>query len=136
MTDYLFDFSRVKDFFDKWNNTFHTVEMNGASNFQLVMASYSPTNIDDCLTGSGALDTSQVTGTKIVDCGLVWSNDTITLKNDVTFSIGNEIVPLKALFLRHKATGYVMGYSIAMNNFNVTNQLVIDKDTIFWSIYD
>ena len=133
---YLFDFRRVSDFFSQWNVKFHTMEMNGGANFELVLAPYSPSNIEDCLTSNGSLDTTQVTGIKTANLGLNWSDDTVTIANDVTFTLGNETIPLKAIFIRHKGSGYVMGYSINQNSVSVTNKVIFDKDTIVWSIHD
>jgi len=131
---YLFDFTEVDDFFDNWNVKFSTTDMDGSNKFQLVLASYSPTNISECLNANGTLNTTNVTGTRVLDCGLIWNNRTIKLAFDVDFNIGNSIVPLKAVFLRHKSTGYVMGYSININSFNITNHLIYDADSIFYSI--
>lgn len=132
---YLFDFRRVSDFFSQWNVKFHTMEMNGGANFELVLSSYCPDNIEDCLSSNGSLN-SDVTVSRTANLGLNWSNDTVTVANDVTFTIGNTTEPLKAIFIRHKSSKYVMGYSINMNSFTITNKVVFDKDTIIWSIHD
>ena len=107
--------------------------MNGASNFQLVFSSYCPSSIGECVNGDGALNSS-VTLTKVSDCGLKWQDEIIKLSADVTWSIGDDIVPLKAVFLRDKNSGFVLGYSINNTPFEITNQLKLNKDLIFWSI--
>lgn len=132
---YIFDFKRVKDFFEQWNIKFKVSEMNGANNFELVLASYSPSNIDECLTSNGTLN-ANVTDTIVANLGLVWSNYEIRVANNVTFTIGDSTVPIKSVFVRHKNSGYVMGYCINQNAFNVTNQVIFDKDTIIWAIFD
>lgn len=133
---YLFDFRRVSDFFSQWNVKFRTMEMNGGANFEIVLASFSPSNIGDCLTNNGILDTSQVTGTKVANLGLKWEDETITIANDVIFNLGTEIMPLKAVFIRNKTSKYVMGYSINQNSVSITNQVIFDKGTILWGIHD
>lgn len=133
---YIFDFQRVPSFFDNWNIQFKLLEMNDSNNFQLVFSSYAPSNISECL--SGDVLSSDVTVASTVDCSLKWTSDTglIQIRNDATWSIGDSTVPLKAVFLRHKSSGYVMGYSINMNSFEVTNTVTLEADTILWSISD
>lgn len=134
MQSYIFDFSRVDTFFDEWNKKFDVEDMNGSNNFEVVVSSYSPNNINECLNADGTLNTSVVTGIYSQNLALLWANNIIKVAFDVTFNFGNNIVPLKSAFIRDKVTGYVMGYSIFMNTFNVTNQLIIDAETILWSI--
>lgn len=133
---FLFDFTRTDNFFDEWNNSFLTSEMSGGNNFQLVFCTDTPNNIKDCLT-NGRLNSDVTIATGgVVDCGLTWNNETISLTNDATFNIGDEEVTLKAVFLRHKQTGYVLYYSININAFDVTNEVIFDEGTIFLSIHD
>jgi len=135
---YLFDFHRTPNFFQNWNNKFKVLEMDGTSlNFQLVFSSYGSDNIDECLNGD-VIDTSVVTNRYTVDCALKFdaTTDIVSIGADVTWSLGSTIVPLKSVFLQHKATGTVMGYSIHMNAFEVTNQVKLEKDTILWSFED
>ena len=131
---YLFDFYRVDTFFEQFNKKFDVSDMDGTNNFEIVVSSYSPNNINECLNNDGTLNTSVVTGTYVQNLPLLWANNTVKVAFDVTFNFGTSIVPLKSLFIRDKTTGYVMGYSIFMTTFNVTNQLVLDADTILWSI--
>ena len=131
---YLFDFYRVDTFFEQFNKKFDVSDMDGTNNFEIVVSSYSPNNISECLNNDGTLNTSVVTGTTVQNLPLLWANNTVKVAFDVTFDFSTNIVPLKSLFIRDKTTGYVMGYSIFMNTFNVTNQMVFDADTILWSI--
>ena len=131
---YLFDFYRVDTFFEQFNKKFDVSDMDGTNNFEIVVSSYSPNNINECLNNNGTLNTSVVTGTYVQNLPLLWANNTVKVAFDVTFNFGTSVVPLKSLFIRDKTTGYVMGYSIFMTTFNVTNQLVLDADTILWSI--
>lgn len=133
---FLFDFSRVTDFFDLWNNVFKTTEMTGANNFQLVFCTDSPTNIQDCLTNGKLNNRVTVADGGVIDCGLTWRNETITLSSDAVFNIGDAELTLKAVFLRHKASQTVIGYSININAFDVTNEVIYDEGTTFWSIFD
>lgn len=131
---HLFDWSKTPQFVDKFNKGFDLVSMNGSSNnFQLVISSFCPSDIDDCLTSNGTLN-NDVTQTQTLDCALKWQDNTIKLGNNVTWNIGTSIVPIKAIFLKDKNTGFVLGYSINTTAFDVTNQLKFNKDIVFWSI--
>lgn len=133
---YTFDFQRVSDFFDRWNVNFKTVGDFGVANkFQICLCSYAPNNIGQCLY-NGMIDTSQVTVHSSVDCQLDWVNEEIVLNGDVTFNLSTSIVPVKAVFIRHKASGVVLGYCIDLNAIEVTNKVIFDDGTIFWSIKD
>lgn len=134
---YIFDFSRTPTFFEHFNIDFHITDMDGSSvKFQLVIVEYGGDNIDEYLDSDGLLN---VTDNLLVeDCKLNCAFDdygdlTVTLAENVTFDIGDTNIPLKAIFLRDKTTGYVMGYSINMVSFNVTNEVVFDDDVIFWN---
>ena len=142
---YIFDFSRVPSFFEHFNIDFNISDMDGSSaKFQLVIAEYGGDNIDEYLDASGCLDTDIISVDTILvkDCKLSCTFDdygdaTIKLAESVTFGedegIGDRNIPLKAIFLRDKTTGYVMGYSINLVSFNVTNAVVFDDDVIFWN---
>lgn len=154
---YLFDFSRVDDFFENFNVAFFISEMwevtgqnsetgayeydngDGTNCYELVLISNGGDNISEYLDEYGCLDTSTVTVLDTQSCGLDWYNKgngeaTIELHGSVTFTIGTDISPLKAVLLRDSSTGYVMGYSINMQPFTVTNQVVFDDNIIFWDI--
>ena len=130
---YIVDFKRVDSFFDEWNLKFKVADMNATNKFEVVVSSYSPNNIEECLNNDGTLSNT-VTGTYVENLALTWADNVIRVAFDVTFSFGDNVVPLKSLFIRDKVTGYVMGYSIFMNTFNVSNQMVLDANTILWSI--
>lgn len=132
---FLVDWSRVPDFFTYWNKQFDVDAMNGAvGNFEIIFSSYAPDNIQDCLSGFSLNE--NVVITYDVDCGLVWDSDgVISIFSDVIWNIGDEIVPLKAIFLRNKANGFVLGYSINQTSFDVTNQVVLESGTVLWSIH-
>lgn len=119
---------------DDWNIKFKLLEMNDSNNFQLVFSSYAPSNIDECL--SGDVLSSDVTIAATVDCSLKWTSASglIQVRNDATWNVGDNTVPLKAVFVRHKSSGYVMGYSINMNSFEVTNTVTLEENTILWSV--
>lgn len=146
---YIFDFSRVPSFFRNFNSAFFVDEMyqtvdgttTDATNcFELVWCSYGDgANIDDYLNEDGSLDESKCTIYDTAYCGLEYVEDeygdaTIGLHEAVEFTIGDENIPLKAIFLRSRSSGYVMGYCINMVSFTVTNKAVFDEDVIFWDI--
>ena len=130
---FIFDFTRVKDFFDNWNILFKLSDMNTSNNFKLVFCSDSPPNIDECLNAGGGINTNVVTVADTVYCSLKWENETISIRNDTTWNIDGE-VPLRAVFL--VSNNYVMAYSINMSEFIVSNKIVFDEGTKLWSIYD
>lgn len=138
---YIFDFQRVPSFFEEWNNSFKVEDMKDSStdasakHFQIVYCDVAPSNINDCLNGS-RLNTSSVHVLQTVDVNLKYDNDVISVRYDATWSLGTDIKPVKAIFIRNKSNGYVMGYSINTVAFEVTNTVKLEKDTILWSIVD
>ena len=133
---FLFDFKKVRDFWDNWNIKFKIADMGVANKFQLVFCTYSPNNIDDCLNDNGQINTTNVTVNDVIDCKLSWNDNTISFGDDATLTIGDDELMLKAIFLRDKTTGYVMAYSINMTEFDVTNTLTFDEGTVIWSLKD
>ena len=132
---YVFDLQRVTDFFDRWNVDWKATGDFGVNNkFQIVLSSYAPNNIEECLD-NGRLS-SDVTVAYVKDCRLDWINEVMTIANTVTFNIGDDISPLKAVFIRNKASKVVLGYSINTHHFEVTNKVIFSAGTILWSIRD
>ena len=130
----LIDWSRVSTFWRDWNVKFKVDGMNGStSNFNIVFVSFAYDTIDECLSG-GQLKPEVLAGVSAtIPCGLSWDdNGIVRVANAVTWNIGDDIVPLKGVFLT-TSDGHVIGYSINNTSFEVTNQLIIDKDTILWS---
>lgn len=138
MTDersFLFDFVRTDYFFDQLNNLYHLRDMDGSSGkFKIVIAHYGGDNLSDYLTNQYSLNVSSSNSTS-QSAKLRWSDECIKLDADVTFNIGNDVKPIKAIFLCTN-DDVVIGYCINMTKFSVTNQVKFDKDTIFWSIRD
>ena len=145
---FILDFTRSPSFFQNFNKEFDLDCMDGTvdGSFQLIIASYSPDNILDCLDEDGHLNEDVTVGVDedgndlIENIGLVWTPDsygdgTIGLSDDVTFDIGDINTQIKAVFLIN-SDGYVMGYSINTVAFEVTNKIKLEKDTILWSIVD
>lgn len=146
---YIFDFSRVPSFFEHFNIDFNVNEMyqiidgeasgTGSNAFELVWCSYGDgDNISDYLNSDGTL-ASTVTIYDTEPCALDYVRDeygdaTIGLHESVEFTIGENNVPLKAIFLRNISTGYVLGYCINLVSFTVTYKAVFDEDVIFWDI--
>ncbi len=151
---YIFDFVRTPTFFENFNIEFSVNDMYQVSsinsdgsyeysnspsdNFELVWIDYGADNISDYLNSDGTLKSSiNVYDTQT--CGLDWVKDEyndvrIELHDEVEFNIGDTNVPLKAILLRDATSGFVMGYSINMASFSVTNLAVFDSDVIFWNI--
>lgn len=153
---YIFDFSRVDDFFENFNIKFKLADMwkvigydestgeyiydgQGSNKFELVIIEVGGDNISEYLDANGELDETAVSGIHTTTCALDWYNrgdgeGTIELHGNLSFNIGDDNIPLKAILLRDDTSKYVMGYSINMNPFTVTNELVFDDDVIFWDI--
>ena len=133
------DWSKGYSFWRFWNKMFDVELMNGTvGNFRIYFSSYSPENFEDCIVGRGELDPSIIMQSQGVNCGLIWDNDesSIRISSDVVWNIGNEIVPLKSIFLVNTSNKYVLGYSINTNSFDVTNQLVIDGGSYLWTFHE
>ena len=133
----LVDWSRTPNFWRKWNIDFKVDEMSGDNNFQLVFVSYAPDTIDECLDGDVLNEDTESGTVRRINCGLRWDNDgIITIADDVVWDIGNEIIPLKAIFLVNKQTQFVLGYSINIKSFDVTNRLIVDGGTRLWAFHN
>lgn len=154
---YIFDFTRVNDFFENFNVKFNVNDsdngsklyileddeyINTGDKFELVFASACPDNISDgCLTNTGQIDRDNVEydDNHVVEVELDWIKDSygdaiIHIHDEVTLTLGETVLPLKAVFLRSKSNGYVLGYCINLVKFSVTNKVVFDDDVMFWDI--
>ena len=132
----LIDWSRVPTFWRDWNVKFKVDGMNGStSNFNIVFVSFAYDTIDECLSG-GKLKPEVLAGvSETIPCGLLYDDtELVKIADDVEWTIGDNIIPIKAIFLTTD-DGYVMGYSINISSFEVTNKLIIEKDTILWSFH-
>ena len=135
-TSYKWDFTRVPRFFVDWNKKFDIELMTATSNnFQFVFSDYASSNISDCLNTNGTLS-SNVNVLHTLDCALARNEEctVISVPNQVTWNIGTAVHPIKAVFLRQISTGYVLGYCIHENSFEVTNKVIVPENTILWSI--
>lgn len=136
-TSYPWDFTRVPRFFLDWNKKFDVELMTATSNnFKFVFSNYAPSNIEDCLTDNGTLS-SDVNVIATIPCSLKRNEEctTIEVGNNVEWNIGQSVYNIKAVFLC-TATGYVIGYCIHNNSFEVTYKVRIEKGTILWSFQD
>lgn len=139
---YPFDFQRTPKFFDRWNVDFKVEEFNTSNNFEFVISDFNPTNIDECVDANGKLNEDNVHIVQTLPCSLIWDTDggtanLIRLREAVTWNIGDNNYYIKGLFLRHRNSGFVMGYSINISTaFNVNNTFTFDKDILIWSFVD
>ena len=135
------DVHSVDDFMTQWNSTFRLSEMSGIQGmYEIVVASNTQPNIKQNLD-NGRLNSNVTIATingnqAILDCPLVWNGNenTIRIANDVTLNIGATFINFKAFFIRHKSSGYVMGYWINDNPIEITNKVIFEANTILWSI--
>ena len=140
----VFDLHRTPNFVDNMNRSgcFDVNHMDGSTKrYEFVLASACGNNIEDNLTNN-ALN-NNVTVINVGTTGQValkytnigGNNRTISSPpSDLTITIGNNDVFLKGLFLRDRTTGYVLAYSIFDKSFPITNNMVIPKDRILWTI--
>lgn len=134
---YIFDFSTSPTFFERWNYDFKVEEMKqDANNFEVVYCTHAPENINDCLTGGVLNDNVTIAEDGVCNLNLKYEDRVISVRNDSIFNIGDYIIPLKAVFIRNKSSGFVMGYSINNTSFEVTNEVIIEANTILWSLVD
>ena len=146
----IFDFHHVKDFFEKRLNIGFSLindmthkegdeiisPVDANEKFEIIISSFSSNEVDDCINADGTLNTTNVDISKSTDCGLSWLDGNISLTEDATINLTiDEILPIKSIFLRKK-NGVVLGYSINITAFEVTNQVQFDEGTIFWSLND
>lgn len=138
---YIFDFSVPKNFLRYLNIYYNIADMNGADGkFEFVLASYSEDNIKDCVDGNNKLN-NKVTVYSAADAGLLYSEDdkgdsTIKTSKPVVFDIGEDIVPLKAVFVRDKTSKTVFLYCININPITVTNSFTIDENVVLYTNTD
>ena len=133
---YIFDFRMTPRFMEEWNLKFTVNEMKSSSNlFQIVYCDLAPSNINNCLNG-GVLDSTNVNVLHSVDFSLKYEDGIISVREDASWNLSSDIKTLKAIFVRHKGNGFVMGYSINTTPFEITNTVKLEKGTILWSITD
>lgn len=131
---YIFDFKITPRFFEEWNLKFTVNEMKSSSNlFQIVYCDYAPSNINDCLHGT-ILNAINVHVLHEVDCSLKYEDGIISVREDASWNMGSNVYDLKAVFIKHKGTGFILGYCINPNTFEITNTVKLEKGTILWSI--
>lgn len=139
---FLFDFSRVDSFYENLNSMFFISEMDGNSNYEFVLSEHTANNIEECVDSNGCLNENvDVNDDLVVPCCLTWSNNddgtnTISLTEDVVWSLGDDVVYMKSLFLRNASTGYVLGFCINLNTVSVSNELRLNEGTILWTVSD
>ena len=133
---YIFDFQRTPLFWEKWNISFTVAKMKqDAVNFEVVYCTHAPNNIDDCLNQDGTLNNNvEIAGVALLR--LKYDEGIISVRSQSAYHIGDSIIPLKAVFIRDRSTGFVMGYSINTVAFEVTNNVILREGTILWSIID
>ena len=151
-----FRFIRVDSFLDDMNreDCFDTQDMDGVSpNFRFILASECASDINDCLDEDGTLinpyNSETQIGVNILDipesdglCSMLWGKGingerTMSVSDSViTFDIGEDRVPIKAMFLVaiNNGTGYVIAYCIFDKTIYVDGTLVLPVDGMVWGI--
>ena len=151
-----FRFIRVDSFLDDINreDCFDTQDMDGVSpNFRFILASECASDITNCLDEDGTLinpyDSDTQMGVNILDipesdglCSMLWGKGvngerTMSVSDSVvTFDIGEDRVPIKAMFLVaiNNGTGYVIAYCIFDKTIYVDGTLILPVDGLVWGI--
>ena len=95
----------------------------------IVFDLYRTPNFVDNMNRSGCFDVNHMDGsTKRYEFVLA-SN----CGDNIEDNLNNDVF-LKGLFLRDRTTGYVLAYSIFDTSFPITNNMIIPKDRILWTI--
>lgn len=132
------DFKKSFSFLEQFNLKFSVSDMKATSNkFRLVLVSDCNDDFKDCIDGNGVLNSSN-TVLYTIPCSLKWNlidenTVEVRLRNTVSVSIGTDIKDLRAVFLTN-TSNYVMLYSIFNHSIQITNKMVFEKDTLFFSI--
>lgn len=132
------DFKKSFSFLEQFNLKFSVSDMKATSNkFRLVLVSDCNDDFKDCIDGNGVLNSSN-TVLYTIPCSLKWNlldenTVEVSLRNTVSVSIGTDIKDLRAVFLTN-TSNYVMLYSIFNHSIQITNKMVFEKDTLFFSI--
>ena len=110
-----------------------------SNNFKLIMVSSCYDDFPDCIDGNGVLNSSN-TVSHTLPCSLRWElidadNANVYLRNEVSVTLGDTIENLRAIFLTN-ANDYVIMYCIFNDTFQITNEMVFEKDYKFFSISD
>ena len=153
---FTFDFARVSTFMEDWNiewllSDMNRLDSNGdvigteiTDKFKVVVATYAPNNIDECLDETGCLSADDVVTEYTFDgttydlkknIGLFYDpvNEVIGISGEVRYDIGEAEFPLKAIFITNDK-GKVIGFTINMNSFTITNALIFDKNGILFDV--
>jgi len=153
---FTFDYARVSTFMEDWNIEWLLSDMNRLDDegevigteitdkFQVVVATYAPNNIDECLDENGCLSEDDVVTEYTFDgttydlrknIGLFYDpvDEIIGISSAVRYDIGEAEIPLKAIFITND-TGRVLGFTINMISFKITNALIFDKNAILFDV--
>ena len=139
MQSYIFDFKKSPTFFKKWNKKFDVENLSSETMNIVLVDDICDDNIEDCLNSNGELKYSSP---NIVseDCTLNFVEEDVNrsyiqLDDDVTFEFGTANFSMKGAFLT-TSEGYVLGYSINQYSLNITNEMIFEKDLIFFDIVE
>lgn len=156
MSDSVFKFVKVDTFLDDINRNgcFDTADMDGVTpNFQIVLVSNCPQNINDCLDEDGTLIDDKIDflygeGDTDGECSLLWSKG---VNAERTLSFGNPVVSysfdkagyeVKGAFLvsggvtfETEGSGYVLAYAINEKPIRLSDtNLTLNVDGMITSI--
>jgi hypothetical protein len=149
MDEYVFEFTRVDNFFDDMNREgkFDVLDMDGLTkNYRMVLASDCPNDIEQCLDEDGTLNENvSIVGNLSSEdgaCSLLYSKGingerTISISDStVTYDLGNHNDELKAVFLVNtvEGSGYVLAYAINNYSFPIDGEVILPCDGVLWSV--
>lgn len=134
----MLDWKKSPLFFREWNSKFTVATMNGdTENFRIILASDCADDISDCLNNGGGLNGS-VTRLTTLNVGLEYKDSvngepfTIELSNSATYNLGENVETLRGVFLTNVG-GFVLGYCIFNNHFQITDSITFEEGLRFWS---
>lgn len=140
MQSFIFDFKKSPTFFTKgWNKKFDVDDLSNETINIVLVDDICDDNISDCIDSGGELIyTSSNTLSENCTLNFVEEDENrcyIQLDDDVTFDLDNDNFSMKGAFLTD-SSGYVIGYSINQYSLNITNEMVFEKDLIFFDIVE
>lgn len=143
MQSYIFDFRKSPSLIQKWNKEFDVEEIDTTCFYLYLLDDICYDNIKQCLDSEGKFifTNTQMTAHSVNQpCYLKSTHvtdtiDNIILKDDVTFTFGENNFAMKGAFLVTDS-GYVMGYSINTYSVNVTNQMIFEAGLEFFEIIE
>lgn len=142
MQSLIFDFRKSPTFLQKWNKEFDVEDIEATCFYIVLVDDICDDNFSDCVNQDNQIKYSEdhlISSECYLKYVIDGTNEKIALDGDVTIDFDGETNPesfsLKGAFLTND-NGYIMGYSINQQSFNVTNQMIFEDDLVFFDIIE